>query len=373
MSVEAALRAAVLAHPEDDVARLIYADWLEEHGQASQARFIRHQIWAAQAEPHSPTARYHDAQAEALLLSHRFQWTQAIGDRINSYQFHRGFIEQVTVDVAVFPRDAAALLAVEPIQALRLYRLADTAAGDCLQHFFASPHLERIKRLDFSSMPVAPVELEGLVGSAFVANITELRLSGVAILPELLERLLLGTAMPQLVALDLSDLAHVGPRLAQVLPALRQRRFRRLDLSRIVLNSQELQQILASACLRQIEELMLGWLTGIDRAGPLTHLDLGWVIPWERLRYLDLNGQGIGDQGIREMVREWTMRAGPSPLRWLGLANNHITPEGLQMLTEVPESRLKLYCVDVRGNHLRDSAVRLLQKRFPEAMILRES
>ena len=36
---------AIVANPADDVVRLVYADWLEEYGNPSWARFIRHQIW----------------------------------------------------------------------------------------------------------------------------------------------------------------------------------------------------------------------------------------------------------------------------------------------------------------------------------------
>lgn len=39
-----ALLNGVLAAPDDDLARLVYADWLEEHGEADRARFIREQI-----------------------------------------------------------------------------------------------------------------------------------------------------------------------------------------------------------------------------------------------------------------------------------------------------------------------------------------
>lgn len=35
---------AILAHPADDAPRLIYADWLEEHGDSDRALFIRLQI-----------------------------------------------------------------------------------------------------------------------------------------------------------------------------------------------------------------------------------------------------------------------------------------------------------------------------------------
>jgi hypothetical protein len=176
--------------------------------------------------------------------------------------------------------------------------------------------------------------------------------------------------MPGLVGLDLSELSHLGPRLARVLPGIRHRRFRRLNLSRIVLSSQQLQQVLASPGLQEVEELHLGWLTSAGRDGPLTHLDVGWVIPWKQLRRLDLENQGIGDAGISEMARELTLRSEPSPLRWLGLAHNRLTAEGIQTLIQVPESRLSLYHLDVRGNDLANSTLMLLKKRFPEARIV---
>ncbi len=369
MSEHDSLWAAVVAHPEDDVARLVYADWLEEHGQPTRASLIRHQILAAQAEPDSPTAHHHTACADRLLFEHRLEWSQSVRSRVLACDFHRGFIDQVRVDVATFPTNAPALFAAEPIRSLQPDRWATNASGDSLQPFFASPHLENVTRLDFSQIEVAPVELEPLAACEHLRNITGLVLCGVPLLPELLERLLTGPAMPALASLDLSELSHLDPRLARVLPALRHRRFRHLNISN-VLNSQQLQQILASPCLSEVEELRLGWMTGANRDGPLTHLDLGWVIPWKRLRRLDLDGQGIGDNGFREIVREWTLRAQPSPLRQLGLASNRLTAEGLQMLAGVPESRLQLYYLDVRSNHWDDSSIRQLKHRFPEAWIV---
>jgi uncharacterized protein (TIGR02996 family) len=38
---QAAFLAAILAAPEDDTPRLVYADWLEEHGDEAHAEFIR--------------------------------------------------------------------------------------------------------------------------------------------------------------------------------------------------------------------------------------------------------------------------------------------------------------------------------------------
>ena len=36
-----AFLAEIIAHPEDDTPRLIFADWLEEHGEEERAEFIR--------------------------------------------------------------------------------------------------------------------------------------------------------------------------------------------------------------------------------------------------------------------------------------------------------------------------------------------
>lgn len=47
MSEKAFLR-AILDDPADDTARLVYADWLDDHGEAERAEFIRAQIGLAQ-------------------------------------------------------------------------------------------------------------------------------------------------------------------------------------------------------------------------------------------------------------------------------------------------------------------------------------
>ncbi|HEY1188944.1 MAG TPA: TIGR02996 domain-containing protein [Gemmata sp.] len=44
MNERAALLHAVCANPDDDTARLVFADWLTEHGEGERAEFIRGQI-----------------------------------------------------------------------------------------------------------------------------------------------------------------------------------------------------------------------------------------------------------------------------------------------------------------------------------------
>lgn len=49
MHARDALLAAVLANPENDLPRLVFADWLEENGEVERARFIRAQVACEQA------------------------------------------------------------------------------------------------------------------------------------------------------------------------------------------------------------------------------------------------------------------------------------------------------------------------------------
>jgi uncharacterized protein (TIGR02996 family) len=49
--MEDAFQASILESPDDDALRLIYADWLDEHGQPKRAEFIRVQCQLAQLDP----------------------------------------------------------------------------------------------------------------------------------------------------------------------------------------------------------------------------------------------------------------------------------------------------------------------------------
>jgi uncharacterized protein (TIGR02996 family) len=69
-----ALFAAIVADPSDDVARLVYADCLEEHGNAARAAFIRLQIEAERHHPDSNARAELEQQAWALFVDHWIEW-----------------------------------------------------------------------------------------------------------------------------------------------------------------------------------------------------------------------------------------------------------------------------------------------------------
>jgi uncharacterized protein (TIGR02996 family) len=114
---ELALLAAIHAEPRDDTPRLVYADWLQEHGQEEYAEFIR-----LQCIPPKPTRilSRRELRAEAMedqreerptdpdtLLSLRLQelefgygkfWASPIPRRMNLVHFFRGLpVARVTL------------------------------------------------------------------------------------------------------------------------------------------------------------------------------------------------------------------------------------------------------------------------------------
>jgi uncharacterized protein (TIGR02996 family) len=365
-----ALLSAILAQPDEDTPRLIYADWLQENGQPERADFIRAQVWASQAEPYSPQAGAHERVAARLLERHAGEWVREVRLRALGWKFARGFVEHADVNTASFPRDAAALFAAEPVRSLRVMRFLSAGAGGMpasLEPFFALPQLARVVKLDMSELRQTADYFDLLSACPHLGNLTDLVMRMNPVPPAWLTTLLVGPSLPRLTGLDLKEVSNLGRTLTSVFPRIEHRSFVRLDLSHIRFNSQEIQKVLASRCLREVEELRLGWWKDSAIEGSLTHLHLGWVIPWDRLWLLDLNGQGVSNGGVREIVGELARQKDRPPLRWLGLANNRIGRDGVRALIDSP---LALYYLDLRGNYdlsLSDRAA--LQSRFPDARV----
>jgi uncharacterized protein (TIGR02996 family) len=75
-----ALLAAIVADPSDDVARLVYADCLEENGNAARAQFIRLQIEAERHHPDSNARAELERQAQTLFAEHWVEWWGEVCD-----------------------------------------------------------------------------------------------------------------------------------------------------------------------------------------------------------------------------------------------------------------------------------------------------
>lgn len=151
---EAGFLAAICADPGDDTARLVYADWLQEHGREERAEFIRVQVWlwanpscgsctgsewSAGKPCHECKDREERRGRVALRLFARYSWREFAGPAINivpdgarwddHIQYARGFVESVTCASADWLAHGDAILAQHPVTAVRLTTRPIVAGG----------------------------------------------------------------------------------------------------------------------------------------------------------------------------------------------------------------------------------------------------
>jgi uncharacterized protein (TIGR02996 family) len=124
---ERALLAAIIANPDEDTPRLVYADWLQERDRPERAEFIRLSIELANLRYGTPGAetRYWQLRAARDPLITRFhkQWEQEFAARFPAtrnlwFGFRRGFVEDVMCSVKYFLDNAEQLFEEAPIRLL---------------------------------------------------------------------------------------------------------------------------------------------------------------------------------------------------------------------------------------------------------------
>jgi uncharacterized protein (TIGR02996 family) len=94
MTTKAALVRAVFAEPHDDAPRLVYADWLEEHGDEhdrTRAEFIRLQCEIAQIDEDDPGYDQLARRQSRLWNRNARRWRSGLGPALRDSPFVRGF------------------------------------------------------------------------------------------------------------------------------------------------------------------------------------------------------------------------------------------------------------------------------------------
>jgi uncharacterized protein (TIGR02996 family) len=70
----------IIAHPDDDAPRLIFADWLEEQGDGARAEFIRSQIERARLPDWDAGQVRLRLREQELLAQHGQKWKEGLPD-----------------------------------------------------------------------------------------------------------------------------------------------------------------------------------------------------------------------------------------------------------------------------------------------------
>jgi uncharacterized protein (TIGR02996 family) len=182
---------AILAEPDDDAPRLIYADWLEERGDP-RAEFIRVQVeLAAMAQPIERKSLYGNPAPEPrnrkdaarlrtlwvrqaeLLTRHCSKWVEPLVDEARGVIFERGFVEGISIHPETFAKSASLWYRTMPIRQLRIGSPSSMPDDDWLSPLLGSPHLLNIRTLEMV-WRVGPVQIMALEKCPYVRNLREL-------------------------------------------------------------------------------------------------------------------------------------------------------------------------------------------------------
>lgn len=200
MPPEDAFLRAILADPDDDAPRLIYADWLDENGDSDRAEFIRLQIAlaaGAKGDPRRPELTRRERQ---LLGAHGREWAAPVAGKGLSWTFRRGFIEGVNVAAPTFLSRAADLFAAAPIRHVRLVSIGPNAP-----RLAACPALARVASLDLAGCRPGPGQLAVLLASPYLTRLETLNLRNDGLWSSGVEVLVQSRVLASLTRLELGN------------------------------------------------------------------------------------------------------------------------------------------------------------------------
>lgn len=299
MSDEAALLAAICAHPEEDTPRLMYADWLDEYGDPERAEFIRAECELARTDHDSPIYLPLLRRSDVLRVNNADRW---FGPLRTTGDYHittrRGFVDCVVLNAGGFAAQADLIFAHAPVVE-RLYVSADDDWGA----FFAALRGSTVRALSFAGGVFTVDTADALAASPHAAELVELDLSYQALGPNGMAAL----ASAPLRSLELlaANGCDIGDDGAEALFAGRSfENLRLLGLSENRMTDDACAALAGASHFDRLEELELchNYITadGMDALAAAAHLG--------RLRVLNLYSNLIGPDGGRAILasRHWS-------------------------------------------------------------------
>jgi uncharacterized protein (TIGR02996 family) len=342
---EEAFLAAIVEAPDDPTPRLVYADWLEEHGRTDadrgRAEFIREQLRLDREGGASTVYAEGSQRLRDLRHAHARVWEKGLpawAARRGGYR--RGFIEHVVGTARQFLADGARLRQQIPLRRLRLERpaglLGEVAASgllaglrslglddprltvDDLRALAECSDLEGLTRLGMGRCRVGPAGARALARAAWLAGVEEVYLVG-------------------------NDL---GPEGARVLAGVPFRGLKDLNLQGNDVGDDGLTALLRSPHLpANLTELNLRY----NRLGPAATRELAGCAALAGLCRLRLANNDLGDDGARALASSPHLAG----LTELELRETRITDAGATALASSPHlaglTELNLYDNPIQG------------------------
>ncbi len=330
-----ALLADIVAHPDDDTPRLVYADWLSENGQEERAELIRVQIERTRL-PEWDTAQVRLRLREmALLRQHGKKWMAALPKLrgVTWSGFRRGFVGEARFTSFITLRSqAAACWAATPVEALsiRWPRSGEDAAS--------LPPIPGLRELSINAPLISAPDAGRLADAPLLSTVRVLDIRGHYLGADNFARLMASPHLGVLRAIRMPG-NYIG---GGGIDALR------------------------GAAVPSLEELDLAEESGYGAYGRygedpvITSEAMESLATWPglaRVRSLRLSGNEAGRAGLRALLRSPFV----GRLKELALRTNSLTAAALKELAEA-RAGLRLDALDVGENVIGDGGAPALPK-----------
>jgi uncharacterized protein (TIGR02996 family) len=366
MSDEAGLLDAIREDQDSDTPRLVYADWLDDHGEVERAEFIRLQCELARLPAEAPERRQKYNRASVLLEQHRPSWFGALDKEFTDCVVERGFVSRLRAGVDAFLAHHQAVERYAPVLQSAAMRYVGVDAARVL----ALPFARSVRRLSMDG--VFATSLDDLGQFKLPANITDLTLfirhssTHTDVFP-FLAPFLDGPVvrLPQRLGLAFSFFPenHEGDEVEYAVP-LNLRLLEGLDLPNLRgfgtwgINDPVAEAIAAWPGLSRIDELLFGLTWIEDSALPI-------ILASPLLRDID---KAFFDENFLGDNAAVAIAACPkfASTTYLNLSENNIHDAGAAALAESPWlTRLDYF--SLWGNNVSKAVAARLRERFGEA------
>jgi uncharacterized protein (TIGR02996 family) len=199
---------AIIRDPDDDGLRLMYSDWLEEHGDPARAEFIRTSIALTQFPPAAPERSALAERLKQMEEEHGKAWCKPL--RMNQLglhpRFERGLVERLQCDYEqeLFYRNYKHWFRSTPLRHLTLGPGLENDE-DGLARFAEIPELSRLRTLNlWGHQGMAADEWAKLFSSLFLEELDTLSVSTCTLDDPHVFALARSTSLTKLRVLDLT-------------------------------------------------------------------------------------------------------------------------------------------------------------------------
>jgi uncharacterized protein (TIGR02996 family) len=315
---------AIQEAPDDDVPRLIFSDWLQEHGEEARAEFIRVQCQLSRLPETAPERPALQQRESALLREHLAEWLGPWKNVTSQTEFHRGLLTTMRISKRGGYLGLLSQSVSPYLDTLDTLVFRQTNLADAILPVLAENPPPFLRRVECDDSPRANAVVNALARFPAESALAELIFRGCRIGPMAFKALLAASWVGRLALLEMGPAGGPG-----------------WGYSRPQLGAAELRALAPCASLPNLRELRLeGQGLGDAAAGVLATWPSSGVLTTLSLRY-----NPIGDAGAAALAGAGAL-SGLTTLRldqsYAPNAQNPLTAVGvLALLRAAHLSRLR--------------------------------